>query len=674
MTWGMLATAPADAQGLGGLRPRALTVPQRVTHPLDKGPGRRVCLAYLSSSGRASRDLASGRNCRTARASRSIRTRLCLGSSQPAWCSDRRKMRLPPVVGTSHSPGMGSFDVAKPLRELSRRLRSIRRILRKTRQYEPIELFGNFELSLCRRRLRRSAGVMDEHADGRVGTEHELSREQPIRQASGRVDVGARVHLGTPERLLRRHESRRPLDDMVTRERHPQVRRLSEGLDQSEVQDFDEVHVLAVAAEEVPDSSSRWRIVCRSARRRKVGRRTRRHFACCKNSQSALPLEQHASAVQFCTTHVNSVRRRTIEHARARPFDHRPVAQCRAARHLRRRPDRRPDSCVRETVDAAHAIENGVHLSGDRTGEVAVGPCRRAATSCSASPAAAGARTRQSGSAKAASCRANRRQVGRAGLGTARARGAPAFERPIERPEIQRPPETGLFERTHGARTSQAAAAVTTGGFGSAAASARGAANGPGAVTTGGFSSGAPAPRGAANGLGEVQTAGFDLRASAPAQPSVAALTKPIDRPVEIVFKPTPEYTDEARGARIEGTVSLELEFAAGGDVRVLRVVRGLGHGLDEAARAGGTPHSFQARAVGRPARRFPRHGSHHVPLVLARGTYATCPSSLAARCSARARLCGVDRRCAGAMIRKFQRPRRQAARERSKPTTSSTG
>jgi TonB family protein len=158
----------------------------------------------------------------------------------------------------------------------------------------------------------------------------------------------------------------------------------------------------------------------------------------------------------------------------------------------------------------------------------------------------------------------------------------PAVERPIEKPVIQRPPETGLFERTNGARTSQAAAAVTTGGFGSAAASPRDA-NGPGAVKTGGFSNEVPAPRGAANG-GEVQTAGFDQRASAPAQPSVAALTKAIDRPVEIVFKPTPEYTDEARSARIEGTVSLELEFTAAGDVRVLRVVRGLGHGLDETA------------------------------------------------------------------------------------------
>src|SRR5262245_20910120 len=75
----------------------------------------------------------------------------------------------------------------------------------------------------------------------------------------------------------------------------------------------------------------------------------------------------------------------------------------------------------------------------------------------------------------------------------------PAIERPIERPVIQRPPEIGLFERTNAARTSQAADAVTTGGFGSAAGSARGVANGTGAVTTGGFGNSAPASRGAAN-------------------------------------------------------------------------------------------------------------------------------------------------------------------------------
>jgi TonB family protein len=177
---------------------------------------------------------------------------------------------------------------------------------------------------------------------------------------------------------------------------------------------------------------------------------------------------------------------------------------------------------------------------------------------------------------------------------------APALERPIEKPVIQRPPETGLFERTSGVRTSQAAADVRTGGFGSTAASTRGAADG--VVTTGGFSNGARAPREAARGSGEVQTAGFDLRASAPARPSVAAVPKPTDWPVEIVFKPTPEYSDEARSARIEGTVSLELEFTAAGDVRVLRVVRGLGHGLDEAAQRAALRIRFKpAQSDGRP-------------------------------------------------------------------------
>jgi TonB family protein len=192
---------------------------------------------------------------------------------------------------------------------------------------------------------------------------------------------------------------------------------------------------------------------------------------------------------------------------------------------------------------------------------------------------------------------------------------APAL---VEKPVIQRPPETGLFERTTGVRTSQAAAAVTTGGFGTATTSQRGTVDG--AVTTGGFGSAATSPRGAADGAvttggfgsgaraprataqGEVQTSGFDQRASAPAQPSVAAPTKPIDQPVEIVSKPTPEYSDEARSARIEGTVSLELEFTATGEVRVLRVVRGLGHGLDEAAQRAAVRIRFKpAQSDGRP-------------------------------------------------------------------------
>ena len=53
---------------------------------------------------------------------------------------------------------------------------------------------------------------------------------------------------------------------------------------------------------------------------------------------------------------------------------------------------------------------------------------------------------------------------------------------------------------------------------------------------------------------------------------------------MEVVYKPAPAYTDQARAQRIEGEVVLEVQFTADGQVRVLRVVRGLGHGLDEMA------------------------------------------------------------------------------------------
>ena len=53
---------------------------------------------------------------------------------------------------------------------------------------------------------------------------------------------------------------------------------------------------------------------------------------------------------------------------------------------------------------------------------------------------------------------------------------------------------------------------------------------------------------------------------------------------VEILFKPKPVYTDEARKLQLEGEVLLEVMFGANGDLHVNRVVRGLGHGLDEAA------------------------------------------------------------------------------------------
>lgn len=66
------------------------------------------------------------------------------------------------------------------------------------------------------------------------------------------------------------------------------------------------------------------------------------------------------------------------------------------------------------------------------------------------------------------------------------------------------------------------------------------------------------------------------------AAPSTSVLA--VARPVEILSKPRPVYTAEARGRRIEGEVLLRVLFAASGEVRVLATVRGLGYGLDENA------------------------------------------------------------------------------------------
>ena len=72
--------------------------------------------------------------------------------------------------------------------------------------------------------------------------------------------------------------------------------------------------------------------------------------------------------------------------------------------------------------------------------------------------------------------------------------------------------------------------------------------------------------------------------------------------PVEILFKPRPAYTDEARTKKIEGEVVLRVAFSASGDVRVLQVVRGLGYGLDQSGEEAAREIRFRpAQANGQP-------------------------------------------------------------------------
>ena len=109
----------------------------------------------------------------------------------------------------------------------------------------------------------------------------------------------------------------------------------------------------------------------------------------------------------------------------------------------------------------------------------------------------------------------------------------------------------------------------------------------------------------ASGSRGVVRQAGFgDVSfATAPAAHSrPAAAVSNVVQP-EILSKPVPAYTTEARHLRIEGEVLLEVVLQATGNVQVLRVVRGLGHGLDDEARRAAVQIRFKpASRDGQPA------------------------------------------------------------------------
>ncbi|MGC1786781.1 MAG: energy transducer TonB, partial [Terriglobales bacterium] len=96
-------------------------------------------------------------------------------------------------------------------------------------------------------------------------------------------------------------------------------------------------------------------------------------------------------------------------------------------------------------------------------------------------------------------------------------------------------------------------------------------------------------------GNAEVQTSGFGSQVIAQNAPHIQRVDSgPPSTLVEITYKPNPVYTNEARNLKLEGEVLLEVEFAANGQLHVNRVVRGLGHGLDEAAIAAANKMRFK--------------------------------------------------------------------------------
>ena len=131
-----------------------------------------------------------------------------------------------------------------------------------------------------------------------------------------------------------------------------------------------------------------------------------------------------------------------------------------------------------------------------------------------------------------------------------------------------------------------------------------------GTVASSGFGNGvAIAPATGNSPRGEVRAGGFaaaEVNSDA-ARPKENVQAAPAVQAVVILEKPNPLYTEAARRLGLEGEVLIQVVFPASGPVRVIRVVKSLGHGLDEAAVRAAQQIRFkpalqQGRAVDFPA------------------------------------------------------------------------
>jgi TonB family protein len=155
--------------------------------------------------------------------------------------------------------------------------------------------------------------------------------------------------------------------------------------------------------------------------------------------------------------------------------------------------------------------------------------------------------------------------------------------------------QTGGFGDPNGvAGPSDPSKRANIGQFGSAAlppgpgyGNGTGGANGArGTVASTGFGNGVAIPPPSGRKAGAVQSTGFANQNDQVLEtPRKRADDTAAVESVVILAKPKPAYTAEALKMNLEGEVLLDVIFpASGGEVHVNRVVKGLGHGLDEAA------------------------------------------------------------------------------------------
>lgn len=109
---------------------------------------------------------------------------------------------------------------------------------------------------------------------------------------------------------------------------------------------------------------------------------------------------------------------------------------------------------------------------------------------------------------------------------------------------------------------------------------------GGGVVAVTGLPHGVVGGTGPANGTGQVAQVnmGHNEPPAMP-KPAQAATEAPRVKAPKVIYKPKPEYTAEARQLHLEGMVSVRIRVLPNGQVEVLGVTNGLGHGLDESAK-----------------------------------------------------------------------------------------
>ncbi len=146
----------------------------------------------------------------------------------------------------------------------------------------------------------------------------------------------------------------------------------------------------------------------------------------------------------------------------------------------------------------------------------------------------------------------------------------------------------GAFNLAPGAATGAGAArkgTVSGTSFGAGVANGVPGGRDRGTVASAGFANGVVGGSGKPGPHGAVATTGFSDNIGGPPTQVAVKTSEPAFVPPIVLSEPHPQYTPEAAQLRIQGEVTLEVRFLATGQVEVLRVVNGLGHGLDEQAK-----------------------------------------------------------------------------------------